>query len=51
LCRHIILIVQKLNHLSAFARWSQPIDATLYLRGKDGVYDDGSEVSPRFLCG
>src|SRR6202051_3191725 len=35
----------------SFGGWSQLIDATLYLRGKDGVYADGSEILPRFLCG
>jgi hypothetical protein len=28
--------------------WSQLIDATLYLKRKDGVYEYGSEISSRF---
>src|ERR1039458_660593 len=35
----------------AFWRWSQPIDATLILNGRDGVCCDGSKISSRFHCG
>src|SRR5450759_2073494 len=32
-------------------RWSQLIDATLYLNGKDGVFGDVARISSRFHCG
>jgi hypothetical protein len=34
--------------MSPFGRWSQVIDATLYLRWKDGVLIYGTKVSSRF---
>ena len=34
-----------------FVWWSQRIDATLYLKWKDGVFGYGSKLSSRFQCG
>ena len=34
-----------------FGWWSQPVDATLILEGKDGVYSEGSAISSRFHSG
>ena len=31
--------------------WSQVIDATLYLKRRDGVLIDGTKLSSRFQCG
>ena len=35
------------NLVSALPRWSQLIDATLYLKQQDGVFRYGSKVSSR----
>ena len=36
--------IDRVQLTSGLPRRSQPIDATLYLRGKDGVWD-GTEIS------
>ena len=37
--------------MSVIGGCSQPVDATLYLERRDGVYLDGSEIWSRFHCG
>ena len=39
------------SHRSEIVRWSQRMDATLYLKGKDGVLEMDQEISSRVYCG